>query len=65
VINKIDLAPHVGADLDVMERDARKMRKGAPFVFTNLMSLEGIENVINWIRKYALIEEVEDLQLWH
>ncbi|MGB8192920.1 MAG: urease accessory protein UreG [Chitinophagaceae bacterium] len=65
VINKIDLAPHVGADLDVMERDARKMRKGAPFVFTNLLSLEGIENVINWIRKYALIEEVEDLQLWH
>src|SRR6476659_9580841 len=42
VINKIDLAPHVGADLDVMERDARKMRNGSPFIFTNLMSLEGL-----------------------
>lgn len=65
VINKTDLAPYVGADLQVMERDARKMRKGAPFIFTNLMTMEGLDSVINWIRKYALIEEVEDLQLWH
>jgi urease accessory protein len=65
VINKIDLAPYVGADLQVMERDARKMRKGAPFIFTNLMTLQGLDGVINWIRKYALIEEVEELQLWH
>lgn len=65
VINKIDLAPYVGADLQVMERDARKMRKGAPFIFTNLMTLQGLDSVINWIRKYALIEEVEELQLWH
>src|SRR4051812_38691097 len=54
VINKIDLAPYVGASLDVMERDARKMRRGAPFVFTNLMSLEGLDSVIGWIEKYAL-----------
>ena len=56
VINKIDLAPHVHADLGVMERDARKMRKGNPFVFTNLMSLQGLEDVIGWIKKYALLE---------
>ena len=56
VINKIDLAPYVHADLGVMERDARKMRKGNPFVFTNLMSLEGLDDVIGWIKKYALLE---------
>jgi urease accessory protein len=59
VINKIDLAPYVGASLDVMERDARKMRQGKPFVFTNLMSGEGLDSVIGWIRKYALTESVE------
>src|SRR5215203_3999722 len=64
VINKIDLAPHVGASLQVMEHDARKMRKGSPFVFTNLMSLEGLNNVIDWIRKYALLEEAEEPQLY-
>src|SRR5215211_3401365 len=60
VINKSDLASYVGADLNVMERDARKMRKGEPFVFTNLVTLEGLDSVINWIRKYALTEEVEE-----
>jgi urease accessory protein len=60
VINKIDLAPYVGASLEVMERDARRMRKGAPFVFTNLMSLEGLGSVIGWIKKYALTEKVEE-----
>jgi urease accessory protein len=63
VINKIDLAPYVGASLEVMERDARKMRKGNPFVFTNLMSLEGLDSVIGWIKKYALIEEVAEINL--
>ncbi len=63
VINKIDLAPYVGASLEIMEHDARKMRKGAPFVFTNLMSLEGLDIVINWIQKYALIEELEEPKL--
>lgn len=60
IINKIDLAPYVGASLEVMESDARRMRNRAPFVFTNLMSLEGLDNVINWIKKYALTEEVEE-----
>jgi len=41
VINKIDLAPHVGADLDVMDRDAKRMRAGRPFVFTNIKADEG------------------------
>ena len=49
VINKIDLAPHVGADLGVMERDARRMRGGMPFLFTNLISLEGLDRVVDWI----------------
>ncbi|MBD0280043.1 MAG: urease accessory protein UreG, partial [Flavisolibacter sp.] len=64
VINKIDLAPYVGASLDVMERDAKRMRKGAPFVFTNLMDLEGLDAVVDWIRKYALIEAIEEPKLW-
>src|SRR5215203_190052 len=63
VINKIDLAPYVGASLAVMEHDARKMRKGAPFVFTNLMNLQGLDKVIGWIKKYALVEEIEEVDL--
>ena len=55
-INKIDLAPYVNADLNVMERDAKKMRNGSPFVFTNLMTLQGLDAVIGWIKKYALLE---------
>lgn len=50
VINKIDLAPLVGADLQVMERDARKMRGSKPFVFTNLKTRHGLEVVIEFIR---------------
>jgi urease accessory protein len=49
IINKIDLAPHVGASLDVMARDARKMRKDRPFVFTNLKTGDGVETVIDFI----------------
>jgi urease accessory protein len=57
IINKIDLAPYVNASLDMMQTDAARMRKGNPFVFTNLMNLQGLEHVIGWIRKYALVEE--------
>ena len=60
VINKIDLAPYVNADLGVMERDARKMRNGNPFIFTNLMNLQGLDSVAGWIKKYALLEKVEE-----
>ena len=60
VINKIDLAEHVGADLNRMERDAKRMRKNAirenPFVFTNLRLGVGTEKVIHWIRKELLFE---------
>lgn len=63
VINKIDLAPYVHADLDVMERDAKKMRQGAPFVFTNLMSLQGLDAIIAWIKKYALLETLSEPEL--
>ena len=60
VINKTDLAPHVGASLEVMERDARKMRGGQPFVFTNLMKDENLDAVIGWIQKYALLENTAE-----
>ena len=49
VINKVDLAPHVGASLDVMERDAKKMRGARPFVFTNLKTGSGVDTVIQFI----------------
>jgi urease accessory protein len=49
VINKIDLAPHVGASLEVMDRDARKMRGERPFVFTNMKTLEGLKVVMDFI----------------
>jgi urease accessory protein len=64
VINKIDLAPYVNADLAVMEHDAKRMRKGNPFVFTNLMNLQGLDEVIGWLKKYALLEEVTEPKLW-
>jgi urease accessory protein len=56
VINKIDLAPYVGADLAVMERDAKRMRGGRPFVFTNLREGVGIDPVVSWIRRDLLFE---------
>jgi urease accessory protein len=56
VINKIDLAPYVGADLAVMERDAKRMRGGRPFVFTNLREGVGVEPIISWIRRDLLFE---------
>jgi len=64
IINKIDLAPYVNADLGVMENDARRMRKGSPFVFTNLMTLQGLDSVIGWIKKYALVEDSAEPKLW-
>jgi urease accessory protein len=51
VINKIDLAPHVGASLEVMDRDARKMRKERPFVFANVRAGEGVEEVARFIER--------------
>ena len=49
VINKTDLAPHVGADLNIMNRDAKKMRGDLPFIFSNLKTGEGLSSVVDWI----------------
>ena len=49
VINKFDLAPLVGADLSVMDRDARKMRGVRPFIFTNLKALQGVSDIADFI----------------
>ena len=57
IINKIDLAPYVHADLEVMRQDTLRMRGERPFIFTNLMTLEGLEDVKNWLKKYALLEQ--------
>jgi urease accessory protein len=51
VINKIDLAPYVGASLDVMARDAKLMRKERPFVFANMKTGEGMETIISFVRE--------------
>ena len=56
VINKTDLAPMVGASLEVMASDSERMRGGRPFLFTNLMSMEGVDEVIDWIRRDVLFE---------
>ncbi len=63
LINKIDLAPYVGASLEVMENDSRRMRQGKPFVFSNLKTDEGLDKVIAWIKHYALLEDVEQPEL--
>jgi urease accessory protein len=56
VINKIDLAPHVGADLAVMARDAAAIRNGKPVIFTNLKQGVGVDSVIDWIRRDVMFE---------
>lgn len=55
IINKTDLAVHVGADLEVMERDAKRMRGERPFFFTNLKQNEGVSEVIRWIEYNAIL----------
>ncbi|MFM7440978.1 MAG: urease accessory protein UreG [Snowella sp.] len=54
VINKIDLAPFVGADLGVMERDAKKMRGNKPFIFTNLKENQGLSGVIDFVKHHLV-----------
>lgn len=56
VINKIDLAPYVGADLSFMERDSKKMRNDKKFIFTNIRSLEGVDKIVKWIKEDILLE---------
>ena len=56
VINKIDLAPYVGADLSVMDRDSKKMRGDRPYLFTNIRDFDGTDQVIQWIKTNVLLE---------
>ena len=56
IINKTDLAPHVGASLEVMKKDTERMRDSAPFVFTNLKLGEGVNSVVDFVRKEGLWE---------
>lgn len=58
VINKIDLAPHVGADLGIMERDTKRMRGEKPFVFTDLRRGKQVESIISWIQQELLFEDI-------
>src|SRR5947209_12488086 len=51
VINKTDLAPHVGADLDVMRRDSKKMRGDRPFVLLSLRTGDGVDGMLQWVRR--------------
>lgn len=59
VINKIDLAPLVGASLTVMERDSKKMRGDKPFLFTNIRGEDGVDRVVDWIKQSVLLEGAE------
>ena len=54
IINKTDLAPLVGADLEVMDRDAKKMREERPFIFTDLKTHKGLDDVVAWLTKEFL-----------
>ncbi len=56
IINKTDLAPLVGANLDIMAADSDRMRGGRKYLFTNLMNLDGLDAVIDWIKKDVLFE---------
>ena len=60
IINKIDLAPYVGANLDRMRQDSEKFRDAGSFFFTNLMKDEGLDKVITWIKQDCLLEDLED-----
>ena len=61
VINKIDLAPFGGASLEVMDADARKMRDGKPFVFTNLKAATGVGLIVSWIQRELLLEDKPEI----
>ena len=60
VINKTDLAPHVGADLQVMTDDSKVFRGDKPFVLTNLKSDEGLDELVEWIRHDVLMQDLAD-----
>jgi len=59
IINKTDLAPHVGANLDIMAQDAKRMRGERPFVFTNLRTGDGLKAVVSFIRQQGMLDEAK------
>lgn len=59
IINKTDLAPHVGANLEIMAADAKKQRGDRPFIFTNLKQGDGVKEVVEFIRKQGLLDEMQ------
>ncbi|PTR05061.1 urease accessory protein [Nitrosospira sp. Nsp5] len=63
VINKIDLAPHVGASLEVMARDAKRMRGERPFVFTNMHTGEGVDQIVEFIVRQGLLDEIKSQRI--
>ncbi|MCL2007785.1 MAG: urease accessory protein UreG [Treponema sp.] len=58
VINKIDIAQYVGADLSIMERDSLKMRGNKPFIFTDIKSGKNVDEVVSWIKRNVLLEGI-------
>jgi urease accessory protein len=58
VINKIDIAPYVGASLEVMDRDSRKMRGDRPFIFADLKSNKGVDDIVAWVKRNVLMDDV-------
>ncbi|TGY53256.1 urease accessory protein UreG [Ligilactobacillus murinus] len=62
IINKIDLAKYVGADLDRMKSDSEMFRSDGTFLFTNLKKDEGLQDVIAWIKKNCLLEDLEEVK---
>jgi len=60
IINKTDLAPHVGANLEIMAADAKKQRGDRPFIFTNLRQGEGVEEIVAFIRKQGLLDKMQN-----
>ena len=63
IINKTDLAPHVGASLDVMQTDAKRMRGDKPFVFTNLKQKKGIDTIIHFLSHEGMLQQSETTAL--
>lgn len=59
IINKVDLAPYVGANLEIMRQDTLAFRKENTFIFTNLKTDQGVEEVMNWIKKNCLLEGIK------
>jgi len=57
VINKIDLAPYVGASLSVMEEDTKRMRKDKPFVFSDMKADVGVEEIVGFIKEFGMLSE--------